>query len=75
VKRIEVQGHVREVPTEARSCAICSAAFQGAGRQRYCGKACERRAYYERHADAVKAKRRARYRDQKEAKRGLTRGE
>ncbi|MBI4494539.1 MAG: hypothetical protein HY690_17305 [Chloroflexi bacterium] len=65
MKEISVPGHVRRMRLEERVCPVCGQAFPGTKRQRYCGASCERRAYYARHADELKARHHERYHQQK----------
>jgi hypothetical protein len=60
---IVIERRLRLTP---RTCAVCGREFPGWGRQRYCGKGCQRRADYERHAEARRAGRRAYYEEQHE---------
>ncbi len=62
VKLITVQRRLKLTP---RTCAVCGQAFPGWGRQRFCGKPCQRKWDYLRHAEARRANRRESYRRQK----------
>jgi predicted nucleic acid-binding Zn ribbon protein len=56
----------RRLVLTPRTCAVCGAAFEGWGRQRFCSKACQRRWDYRRHAEQRRAARRERYRRDRE---------
>lgn len=51
---------------EGGTCAVCGAAFVGRSTQRYCGRPCQQRADYERHADARREARRERHQRSKQ---------
>ena len=50
------------------TCAVCGREFPGWGRQRFCGKPCQRKWDYQQHAEARRSARRAQYQSQKQAK-------
>ena len=58
-KVISVQRRLKLSP---RTCATCAQAFAGWGRQRFCGRACQRRWDYLQHAEVRRANRREYYR-------------
>jgi hypothetical protein len=51
---------------EIRSCEVCGTEVVGTVRRQYCSQQCSLKADYLRHAEARRAKRRARYQQQKE---------
>ena len=67
VRVITVQRRLKLTP---RTCAVCGREFPGWGRQRFCGKPCQRKWDYQQHADARRANRREYYRRQKEGQGG-----
>ena len=56
----------RRLKLTPRTCAVCGREFPGWGRQRFCGKPCQRKFDYQRHADQRRANRREVYRRQKQ---------
>ncbi len=52
---------VRRLRLTPRTCAMCSQAFEGWGRQRFCSKPCQRHWDYRQHAESRREKRRRRY--------------
>jgi hypothetical protein len=50
---------------EPRACEVCGTEVIATTRRRYCSPLCRLKADYVRHADARRAKRRARYQSQK----------
>ena len=60
----------RRLKLTPRTCAVCGREFPGWGRQRFCGKPCQRKADYQRHADQRRANRREVYKRQKEGQHG-----
>ena len=60
---VTVQRRLKLTP---RTCAVCGREFPGWGRQRFCGKPCQRKWDYQQHAEARRANRRASYRRQKD---------
>ncbi len=62
-KVITVQRRLKLTP---RTCVVCSREFPGWGRQRFCGKPCQRKWDYRQHAEARRANRREYYRRQKD---------
>jgi hypothetical protein len=60
----------RRLKLTPRACAVCGREFAGWGRQRFCGKPCQRKWDYRQHAEARRANRRAYYRRQKEGQSG-----
>ena len=51
IDRSEAAKALRAIPRQRteRMCPICGKAFEGYGRQLYCGNACRQRAKYRRH--------------------------
>lgn len=58
---------VRRERLVGKTCPQCGGAFLGLRRRRYCSEPCAGKASYERHAEARRAARRARYRSRKAA--------
>jgi len=56
----------RWLKTSPRTCVSCGREFPGWGRQRFCGKPCQRKWDYQQHAEARRANRRNYYLRQKE---------
>ena len=52
---------------EPRVCQVCGKEFVGASYSKYCGKACQQAAYWDRHREELNQKRREKYRRQKGA--------
>jgi tRNA(Ile2) C34 agmatinyltransferase TiaS len=63
VRVITIQRRLKLTP---RTCAVCGREISGWGRQRFCGKPCQRKWDYQQHAEARRANRREYYRRQKE---------
>jgi len=61
---------LRRVKLTPRVCAMCAQQFAGWGRQRFCGKPCQRKWDYQQHADTRRANRRESYRQHKEERDG-----
>lgn len=51
---------------EEKVCPQCGSKFVGVKKQRYCSRACQNKANYQRHANRYRKDRIARYRQQKE---------
>jgi len=62
-KVIIVQWRLKLTP---RTCACCGREFLGWGRQRFCGKPCQRKWDYRQHAEVRRANRRTYYLRQKD---------
>lgn len=60
VKEIEVS-FVRRLRLEEKTCVICSQKFTGTKKSKYCGKACQNKAFYERHSKELRKQRREKY--------------
>ncbi len=60
-KVIIVQRRLKLTP---RTCVVCAREFHGWGRQRFCGKTCQRKWDYRQHAEARRANRREYYQRQ-----------
>ncbi len=56
---------VREYKLTEKECAVCGKTFLGTKKKRYCSRACQNKAYYERHRERLAAEQREAYRQQK----------
>ena len=66
IKEIEVS-FVRRLRLEEKTCAICGQKFTGTKKSKYCGKACQNKAFYERHGETLRQQRVKKYREEKKA--------
>jgi hypothetical protein len=57
--------YVRRLKIEQKSCLRCGKVFEGIKKQRYCSRACQAKADYDRHAEQYRKARRERYQEQK----------
>jgi len=64
VKEIEVT-ITRKLTLEGKTCLVCGKTFWGVGIKRYCKRACQNRARYDRHAEQYRKARMAAYYEQK----------
>lgn len=60
---------VRRITLEWKTCPRCGKSFEGAKVARFCSKVCANKASYQRHAEAIREKRMAKYYQQKQAER------
>jgi len=65
-KEIEL-AFIRKVKLVEKICPSCKRSFWGAKVKKYCSVSCANRANYERHAEARRADRRERYREEQAA--------
>ena len=56
----------RRLKLTPRTCAVCGREFPGWGRQRFCGKPCQRKWDYKQHAEGRRANRREYYQRHKD---------
>lgn len=66
VKEIEVS-FVRRLRLEEKACVVCGQKFTGTKKSKYCGKACQNKAFYERHGAELRRQRVKKYREEKQA--------
>jgi len=66
VKEIELTV-TRTLTLEEKTCLVCGKTFWGVGIKRYCTRACQNRAHYERHAKQYRQARMATYYEQKKS--------
>lgn len=64
IKKVKV-AFTRTVKEVEKRCPVCGNTFWGAKISRYCGRACQNKANYERHAEEYRQMRREHYRQQK----------
>ena len=57
----------RRLKLTPRTCAVCGREFPGWGRQRFCGRPCQRQWDYLQHAEVRRANRREYYRHQRQS--------
>lgn len=60
VKEIAVS-FIRRVRLEEKTCPVCGKKFEGVKKRKYCSRACQAKADYERHADAYRKARMEKY--------------
>jgi predicted nucleic acid-binding Zn ribbon protein len=65
VKEVELTV-TRRLTLEEKTCPVCGKTFWGAKVKRYCSRACQNKANYERHAEEYRQQRLESYRRQKE---------
>ena len=63
MKTVEI---TRKLTLEEKICPVCGKQFWGAIVKRYCSRACQNKANYERRADAYRESRMKNYRQSKE---------
>jgi hypothetical protein len=69
VKEIEVS-FVRRLRLEEKPCVVCGQKFMGTKKSKYCGKACQNKAFYERHGETLRQQRVKKYQEEKKAQTG-----
>jgi len=65
VQQIERMAYVRHMVLEEKKCLVCGKVFEGVKKRRYCSRACQAKANYERHADAYRKARVEKYQAEK----------
>ena len=65
VKEVQVS-FVRRFRLEDKTCPVCGKKFEGVKKRRYCSRACQAKADYERHAEEYRQRRVEKYHQQKE---------
>ena len=63
VKEIKVS-FVRQLWLEEKTCIICGQKFTDTKKSKYCGKACQNKAFYERHSEELRKQQREKYREE-----------
>jgi hypothetical protein len=64
-KKITVSAQTRYLRVEKKRCPECGKTFERAAYAIYCSNRCTNRASYHRHAEAIRATRRAQYKAKK----------
>jgi hypothetical protein len=64
--------YTRQLQVEEKICPVCGQKFEGIKKQKYCSRACQAKADYERHADQYRAARMEKYYAAKKAVAGKT---
>jgi ferredoxin len=67
VKEIAVS-FVRRIRLEEKTCTVCGQKFVGTKKSKYCGRVCQNKAFYERHADQLRRLRVKKYREERKIK-------
>ena len=67
VQQIERTAYVRHMILEEKKCLVCGKAFEGVKKRRYCSRACQAKANYERHANEYRKARTEKYHQEKRA--------
>ena len=70
VQQIERMAYVRHMVLEEKKCLVCGKVFEGVKKRRYCSRACQAKANYERHAEEYRENRVEKYRQEKRATAG-----
>ena len=65
VQQIEWTAYVRHIVLEEKKCFVCGKGFEGVKKWRYCSRACQAKANYERHADQYRKARVEKYQAEK----------
>ena len=65
-REVQRTSFVRRVKQLEKRCPVCGSTFWGAKISRYCSRACQNKANYERHEEEYRQIRRESYRRQKE---------
>ena len=69
VKEIAVS-FIRRVRLEEKTCPVCGKKFEGVKKRRYCSRACQAKADYERHAEQYRKARVEKYHAEKKTAAG-----
>jgi predicted nucleic acid-binding Zn ribbon protein len=69
VQQIERMAYVRHMILEEKKCLVCGKVFEGVKKRRYCSRACQAKANYERHADEYRKARVEKYQAEKKTAR------
>lgn len=56
---------VRRIRLEEKPCPVCGSKFTGTKKSRYCSRACQNKAHYERHAKEYRQARMEKYHAEK----------
>jgi hypothetical protein len=64
-QEVERTSFVRKVKQVEKRCPVCHTLFWGATISRYCSRACQQKANYDRHAETYRKERMKRYRAEK----------
>ena len=67
VKEVAVS-FVRRLTLEEKTCPVCNKKFEGVKKRKYCSRACQAKADYDRNAETYRAHRREVYRKQQNVK-------
>ena len=62
--------YTRQLQLEEKTCPVCGQKFEGIKKQKYCSRACQAKADYERHAEQYRKARMEKYRAEKKAAAG-----
>lgn len=65
---IQRTSYIRRLTLQEKRCPVCQKTFWGAKVKRYCSRACQNRANYERHAEEYRQERRAHYRAEQQTR-------
>ena len=62
--------YTRRLRLEGKTCPVCGKKFEGVKKRRYCSRACQAKADYERHAEEYRQRRVEKYHAEKKAAAG-----
>jgi endogenous inhibitor of DNA gyrase (YacG/DUF329 family) len=71
-QKINRTSYVRKLVLEEKACPQCGKTFEGIRKQKFCSRACQKKADYERHSNEYRQARMERYRAEKKAAAGKT---
>jgi endogenous inhibitor of DNA gyrase (YacG/DUF329 family) len=67
VQTIERATYTRRLELQEKQCPVCGKTFEGVKKRKYCSRACQSKADYERHADQYRKARVEKYHTEKNA--------
>ena len=65
IQRIERTSFTRRLTLEDKACPVCGKQFEGVKKRKYCSRACQAKADYERHAEQYRQRRVEKYHAEK----------
>ena len=69
-QQVQSYAYTRHVTLEEKTCPVCGKTFEGVKIRKFCSRACQNKADYERHAEGYRQARMERYRAEKKAAAG-----
>lgn len=64
-QQVQSYAYTRRVALVEKTCPVCGKTFEGVKIRKFCGRACQNRADYERHGEEYRQARMERYRAEK----------